>query len=149
MSISSTRLLQFSRQFGKFYAHQFAPLLARTGLSMREVHVLLFLANNPSCDTARDVTELRGLSKSQVSQAVEFLAAEGLLRRTPDGADRRIVHLALTDTGVPLARECQNIQAACAGRLLDGLSPAETAQFYALLETVLHNGALLAEEASI
>lgn len=149
MSISSTRLLQFSQQFGKFYAHQFAPLLERTGLSMREVHVLLFLANNPSYDTARDVTEFRGLSKSQVSQAVELLAAEGLLRRTPDRADRRIIHLSLTDRGVPLARECQGIQAACAGRLLSGLSPVEESQFYTLLETVLHNGALLAEEASI
>lgn len=149
MSIFSTRLLQFSRQFGKFYAHQFAPLLARTGLSMREVHVLLFLANNPAYDTARDVTEFRGLSKSQVSQAVEFLAAEELLRRMPDETDRRIVHLSLTGRGILLARECQDIQTACAKRLLDGLSPAEETQFYALLETVLNNGALLAEEASV
>ena len=75
MSTQYTRLLQFSRQFGKFYAYQFAPFLERTGLSMREVHVLLFLANNPECDTARDVSEYRGISKSQVSQAVELLAA--------------------------------------------------------------------------
>lgn len=73
MAVNYTRLLQFFQQFGKFYTHQFSPFLARTGLSMREVHVLLFLANNPSYDTARDVTEFRGLSKSQVSQAVELL----------------------------------------------------------------------------
>lgn len=89
MAVNYTRLLQFFQQFGKFYTHQFSPFLARTGLSMREVHVLLFLANNPSYDTARDVTEFRGLSKSQVSQAVELLAAERILRRTPDAADRR------------------------------------------------------------
>lgn len=149
MSIPSTRLLRFSRQFGKFYARQFAPLLERTGLSMREVHVLLFLANNPGCDTARDVTELRGLSKSQVSQAVELLAAEGLLRRTPDETDRRVVHLNITEAGQPLARECQDIQATCVRRLLEGLSPAEEARLWALLETVLNNAALLAEEASV
>ncbi|MDO4314629.1 MAG: MarR family transcriptional regulator [Oscillospiraceae bacterium] len=148
MSISSTRLLHFSQQFGKFYARQFAPLLERTGLSMREIHVLLFLANNPAYDTARDVTEFRGLSKSQVSQAVELLAAEGLLRRTPDGADRRIVRLSITEDGAPLARECRDIQAACVRRLLDGLSPAEETRLWALLETVLNNAALLAEEAS-
>ena len=95
------------------------------------------------------MTEFRGLSKSQVSQAVEFLAAEGFLRRAPDRTDRRIVHLTLTEAGASLARECQAIQTACARRLLDGLSPAEETQFFALLETVLNNGALLAEEAAV
>lgn len=86
MAITHTRLLQFYQNFGKFYTWQFTPLLERTGLSMREMNVLLFLANNPQYDTARDVTEFRGLSKSQVSQAVELLVAEGLVSRTPDSS---------------------------------------------------------------
>lgn len=149
MAVNYTRLLQFFQQFGKFYTHQFSSFLARTGLSMREVHVLLFLANNPSYDTARDVTEFRGLSKSQVSQAVELLAAERILRRTPDAADRRVVHLSITEHGTPLARECQAIQSACEKRLLAGLTPAERAQFCAFLQTILDNGAQLTEEASL
>ena len=148
MSISYTRLLQFSQQFSKFYAHQFAPLLERTGLTMREVHVLLFLANNPDYDTARDVTLYRGMSKSQVSQAVELLWAEGLLQRTPDEADRRMVHLSITPAGRPRARECQALQERCGARLLDGLAPEQVRQLRELLETVLDNGAHLAEEAS-
>ena len=148
MTIDSTRLLQFYKQFGRFYDGQFSAFTARTGLSMGEVHVLLFLANNPACDTARDITGLRGLSKSQVSQAVELLAAEGLLRRTPDGADRRVVHLAITEAGAPLARECQAIQSACGQRLLEGLSARQREQLAALLETVFENGARLVEEVS-
>ena len=148
MPANYTRLLQFSQQFGKFYAYQFAPLLERTGLTMREVHVLLFLANNPDYDTARDVTLYRGMSKSQVSQAVELLCAKGLLQRTPDEADRRMVHLAITQAGQPLARECQELQERCGTRLLDGLSPEQVRQLRDLLDTVLDNGAHLAEEAS-
>lgn len=148
MPANYTRLLQFSQQFGKFYAYQFAPLLERTGLTMREVHVLLYLANNPGYDTARDVTLYRGMSKSQVSQAVELLCAEGLLQRTPDEADRRMVHLSITQAGQPLARECQVLQERCGTRLLDGLSPEQVRQLRDLLETVLDNGAHLAEEAS-
>ena len=117
--------------------------------SLREIHVLLFLVNNPAYDTARDITELRGLSKSQVSQAVELLAAEGFLQRTPDESDRRVVHLSITPAGVPLARECQAIQTACGRRLLSGLSEEEKQQFALLLETVLCNGSQLAEEESI
>ena len=149
MTLSYTRLLQFYKQFGKFYDRQFADFSARTGLSMREIHVLLFLVNNPAYDTARDITELRGLSKSQVSQAVELLAAEGVLLRTPDETDRRMVHLSITSAGLPLARECQAIQTACGRRLLSGLSEEEKQQFALLLETVLDNGSQLAEEDSI
>ena len=113
---------------------------------MREIHVLLFLANNPDYDTARDVAEYRGLVKSQVSQAVDLLATQGLLRRTPDGTDRRMVHLSSTEAGAPLAREAQVIQADCGRRLLANFSPEDEVQFRRLLETVLENGTHLMEE---
>lgn len=144
-----TRLLQFYQQFDKFYSHQFVPFLSQTKLTMREVNVLLFLANNPDYDTARDISFFRGMSKSQVSQAVELLWAEGLLQRTPDEADRRIVHLSITAEGLPLAQECQRIQENCGARLLDGLTPEQIAQLKIFLNTVLDNGARLAEEASL
>ena len=146
MPTVTTRLLRFSKQFERFYERQFVPLLERTGLTMREIHVLLFLANNPGDDTARDVAEYRGLAKSQVSQAVDLLAARGVLRRAPDASDRRVVHLAVTEAGAPLAREAQAIQAACGRRLLADFSPEDEAQFRRLLETVLENGAHLMEE---
>jgi len=141
-----TRLLQFSQQFGKFYLKEFTPLLEETGFSMREVHVLLFLANNPSYDTARDITEFRGLSKSQVSQAVDFLAAEGLLNRTPDPFDRRVIHLSITKYGLPFAKRCQEIQEGCGNRLLSVLSAQENAQLRQLLDKVLMNSEHIFEE---
>ena len=136
MTGDTTQLMRFSQRFGKYYARQFAPLLAETDLTMREIHVLLFLTNNPGCDTARDVVELRGLAKSQVSQAVELLAGRGLLRRTADGGDRRVVHLEITEAGAPLAARARDIQADCGRRLLEGLTPEESDQFNRLLAKV-------------
>ena len=77
--LTIAQLTRLPRKFSKYYDRQFLPLLEKTDLTMREVHVLLFLANHPGQDTARDVTELRGLAKSQVSQAVEIMAGRGLL----------------------------------------------------------------------
>ncbi|MCI8690981.1 MAG: winged helix DNA-binding protein, partial [Oscillibacter sp.] len=136
------------QRFGKFYARQFAPLLARTGLSMREIHVLLFLANHPEQNTARDVVELRGLSKSQVSQAVDLMTGRDILHRTQDPADRRVVHLSITEKGAPLAQEAQAIQAAFGLRLLEGLSETEQAEFWSLLGKVLKNTEQLMEGES-
>jgi len=146
MTITTTRLLQFSQQFSKFYTQKFSPLLEQSQLSMREMHVLLFLGNNPDYDTARDIAEFRGLSKSQVSQAVELLAAEGLLARTPDQSDRRVVHLSITPEAMPLVKAAQALPAECSEQLLVGLTQEQRQQLHILLETVLDNGARLAEE---
>ena len=148
MAVNSTQLLRLIRQFRRYYDRQFTELLARTGLSMREVDVVLFLTNNPACDTAKDVTELRGLAKSQVSAAVDLLVERGLLRRLPDGADRRVTHLALTDPGTALGREAKRIQSACLNALFAGLEPGEAARFQELLEKLLTHAETMLREGA-
>ena len=149
MTTTHTRILLFFQRYTAYCDHQFQPLLDRTGLTMREVHVLLFLANNPDYDTARDITVLRGISKSQVSQAVDLLSAEGFLIRTPDARDRRIVHLSLSPEGRPLAKECQRIQDLCTEQLVRDLSEEETATLRALFDRVIDTGTHLAEEVAL
>ncbi len=58
-------------------------------LTITEGKVISFLYNNPGKDTAADITELRMLSKGNVSQAVESLIQKGLLKRTADQTDRQ------------------------------------------------------------
>ena len=113
MALNTTMLLRGVQQFKRYYARQFDGVLKGSDLTMREMDVVLFLANNPRCDTARQSSAAWGLAKSQVSGAVELLCRKGLLRRMPDGADRRVVHLSLTDGGQALAREGRQVQAAC------------------------------------
>ena len=137
--MEASRILRFSRQFGRFYAACFVPLLERTGWNMAEVHVLLFLANHPGLDTARDIAALRGLAKSQVSQAVERLTDQGVLSRCPDEADRRIVHLTITRQGRPLAEEALAIQSGCGRALTGGLAPEETEHLRSILKKVMEN----------
>ena len=111
--------------------------LERERLTMRDLHVLLFLANNPDRDTARDVAELRGLPKSQVSGAVDLLAERKLLERLPDRRDRRVVHLVLTAAGQALGGEARQIQSACIRTIFSPLTETEAEQFQALLEKLL------------
>lgn len=148
MPLHPTDILLLSRQFGRYYVEQFSPMLERTGLSINEIHVLLFLVNNPAYNTARDVTELRGLGKSQVSQAVELLAGRGLLTRIPDGEDRRVVHLILTEAGRASAGEAREIQAQCGRQLTAELTDAEQAQLDALLNKIADNAGALAKKGT-
>ena len=143
--MTGLQLLQFSRRCEQLYTKQFESLLAQTGLTMREIHVLLFLVNNPGHDTARDVVFYRGLAKSQVSQAVELLTARGLLSRSPDQGDRRVVHLAITAAGQPLAQQAKGIQSACGQQMLSALTEAEQQQLEHLMEKVFSRANALAE----
>ena len=69
--------------------------------------------------------------------AVDLLAARELLRRQPDKADRRVIHLALTDAGAALAREGQKLQSTCLDALFAGLTQSEAERLQELLEKVL------------
>ena len=44
--MNTTKLLQLSKQFGRYCDRRVAPLCARCGLTVREGHVLLFLGRS-------------------------------------------------------------------------------------------------------
>ena len=88
-------LLQHALRLRKLYQKWFQPPGEELGLSMLEMDLLLFLYNNPEQNTARDAVTLRGLSKSNVSTAVDRLAQAGWLRVEPDPNSRRVKRLVL------------------------------------------------------
>ncbi len=60
MGPTIAQLTRFSQYFRRFYARQFTPLMERTGLTIRDIMVLLFLANHPEQDTAGGSSENHG-----------------------------------------------------------------------------------------
>lgn len=139
MSLSTTRLLRFYLMFGRLYTSMFTTLLERYRMTQTEVDVLLFLANNPPLDTAKDIVLYRGIVKSQVSTAVEALVRKGYLTRAADPQDRRLVHLAASDTAEPIVRQAKQAQSRFARVLLDGLGEEQLEQLQAILHTVTQN----------
>ncbi|MBP3683474.1 MAG: MarR family transcriptional regulator [Oscillospiraceae bacterium] len=87
----------------KGYARLLDPICKKYDLTRNELDVLLFLANNPQFDRAVDIVNNRGLSKSHVSLSISGLEEKGLLIRHNDPADKRTVHLKLTDKAEEIA----------------------------------------------
>ena len=142
-------MLRNANKFAEAYYRALQPLCLETGLPPLAVDILLFLANNPGRDTARDVATLRGLAKSQVSQAVEHLTDQGILRRCPDREDRRVIHLSITEKGSPLAEEARAIQAGCGRALTAGLTPEEMDCLRHIMEKVMANTERLAGKETL
>ena len=72
--------------------------------------MLLFLANNPEQNRAADIVRGRGMSKGHVSSLLRSLEDRGLVACRADGADRRAVHLALTDGAGEIAEDGRAVQ---------------------------------------
>lgn len=92
-----------ARQLLEGYAAAMQPLCRREGLAPNGVDILLFLANNPGLDTARDVCTYRGLKPGIVSFHVEKLVQEGYLLRQPAPGDRRKCRLVCTEKAGPVS----------------------------------------------
>lgn len=128
-----------SRGVVKLYNGLFEDLLEKYRLTQLEIDILLFLANNPPFDTARDIVEKRHLAKSHVSAGVESLAGRGLLERTRQGGNRKTIHLRLTGAAAPIVEEGRAVQLRHGQLLLAGFSEQEREQLFRFLERVGEN----------
>ena len=131
----------FTRSQGmrKLYCSLFTSVLDGWGLNQLEMDILLFLANNPGCDTARDIVEKRHLAKSHVSVGIEALASRGLLDRQLLAGNRKTIHLCLTEAAVSVVDEGRRVQQQYAQMLLEGFSQEERQELFRLLDKVSQN----------
>ncbi len=73
---------------------------AAIGLQPVHGQVLEYLAKcNKFSNTPAAVTEYLGSTKGTVSQSIQVLERKRYIEKVPDPADRRVVHLLLTETG--------------------------------------------------
>ena len=94
--------LHFAASLHRLYNLTLRDFGRANGLSQTEMDVLLFLHNNPDCNTARDMVHLRGLAKSNVSTALDSLRTRGLVESRPEENNRRVNRLFLLPAAAPL-----------------------------------------------
>ena len=66
---NSTKILASGQQMKRLYEKQFEDICQRYQLTQNEIDILVFLANNPSFDTASDIVEVRMIAKSYISKS--------------------------------------------------------------------------------
>lgn len=129
----------------RLYDHEMAPLMACYALTRMELDVLLFLSNNPGLDTAAEIVQLRMLTKSHVSKAVDHLTERGFIRQARDEKNRRRVHLSLTDAAQAIVVEATAAQRRAIERLMAGISAEDTAVLDRVMRRVVQNAAMVIE----
>ena len=139
-------LLTIRSALKRCYVHEMAEVLSRWQLTSMELDVLLFLGNNPDCDTASDMVQLRQLTKSHVSKAVERLTALGLVLQQRDEMNRRRIHLKLAEAAEPILRDGREAQKRFVEVLTRGLNDEDKAAADRILTVMMKNAAAVAAE---
>ena len=119
--LNASQLSAYSRRFADAYAAAMRPLAQETGLPQGAVDILLFLANNPGLDTARDICACRGLKPGIVSLNVENLTAGGYITRQSVPGDRRKCRLVCTPKAEPIVSRGRALQEAVFARMTEGV----------------------------
>lgn len=73
-----------------------------------------------------ELAELEGLNPTMLSRVVSKLDAEGLIRRLPNPADQRAVHLEATEAGREVQQRIIASRTATVAKILENLSPEVT-----------------------
>ena len=131
--------MEFANKTALAYSAVCKPLCQELGLPQTAFDILLFLANNPGLDTARDICTYRGLKPGIVSFHVEKLVQEGYLERYAVVGDRRKTKLRCTGKADPIIRKGRVVQNAFFKRLLDHVEPADQEVFFRTMELIGKN----------
>lgn len=109
MSNDYLRLLDLAERLGNLAEMRLKAAGAPLGLQPVHARILLYLASaNRYSNTPQAVADYLGLTKGTVSQSLILLAGKGLLCRSEDARDRRVVRLALTPAGEGLVARIES-----------------------------------------
>lgn len=135
--LNTLRFLSIGAKIDRLYTQFCAPVCAQYQISQKGLDILLFLASNPACNTARDICEQRMIKSGIVSVTVEALICAGYLRREQDGADRRLQRLTLTPAGQAPAEAGRAALQAFATAAFSALTGAEKETYLRLGQKVV------------
>ena len=103
-------LIDFFSSGSDIYDRLLMPVCEKHGLSYIEMTILLFLANNPALDTAKDIVEKRHIAKSHVSVSVKSLCEKGLIHGEYRDGNHKLIRLSILPTAKDMIHDGQEIQ---------------------------------------
>lgn len=127
----------FVKKIDTVYQRFCQNIIKEWDLNPTSFQVILFLANNPDYNTARDVCRMRGIKTGIVSVAVEQLIQMGYLERRTDPNDRRIQRLYVTGSAQELVRRGREVQQEFAREVSGALTPEEFERYMSLTEKIM------------
>lgn len=108
--INVENMLKQFASIRKVYGKYLYTSMKENNFSPSEIDVLIFLSNNPSINTSKELVVCLAVSKSLIARSVEALIKKGMIEMRADQGDHRIQHLKITSKAVPYINEIKKYQ---------------------------------------
>lgn len=132
-------LLVMRQTLFHLYQKLFINLLNQYHLNQMEMDILLFLANNRQFDTAKDIVNVRHLTKSHVSSSIENLVQKQFLVRNREIKNKKIIHLSLTKQAIQVVEEGRKCQEQFKTILFAGIDEKKLKTAMMILSQIFEN----------
>lgn len=130
--VGPDRLLEEMRSFHERSTRMIGRLLGHGGGSLARMKLLAFIGNGDAVRSA-DIAATFGYAPRTVTEAIDGLERDGLIRREMDPADRRAKRLCITPEGRSLLQLLEPVRNAYVRRIFDVIDRNEVAALFAIL----------------
>jgi DNA-binding MarR family transcriptional regulator len=130
-----TEIDDLSRRFGKLFLRMHRLLdrrMAQGGASLARTKMLMFVDKEGPVRGV-DIAEIFGLAPRTVTEALDALERDGLVRRDPDKADRRVKRVSITEQGRQAMLATEPLRLKLTEQIFGILDEAERAQLQAIV----------------
>lgn len=127
--VSASKMYVYAKSFMDAYVSVMEPLSEELDMPQSAVDILMFLANNPGLETAKDICRYRYMKPGIVSFHVDRLVEEKYLERSQDPTDRRKYKLLCTERASRIIERGRETQRKFAMRMAEGLCQEDLEQF--------------------
>ena len=105
----------------------------------RHFSVLLILDSEKGNCSQQHISDLLGTDKTIMVRMIDYLAAEGFIKRVDDPSDRRAYHIRLTPKGKKLVPRIRKGMQDLNQTSFKGLNKKETENFYRTMDIMYEN----------
>ncbi len=132
----SRRLVELFPQLGREIARHEHNSLSRGQLTLPQLWALEYLSRRQGCPM-HEIAGALGISQPAATGLIHRLITERWVRREHDTQDRRIVRITITPRGRRLLQNIWEQKRRAISHIFSQVSPADRAQYLAILERVV------------
>ena len=133
------QMASFAKKFTRVYNTMMQPLCEELNMPETAVDILMYFANNPDMNTARDACRFKFLKSGIVSFHIDRMVNEGLLERRAEPGDRRVCRLVCTEKAAPIIEKGRALQMQFGRAITAGLDEATMETLKFSMQTVNNN----------
>lgn len=131
--------IEFAHTLSQSYRIRCKSLCREIRIPQTAFDILMFLADHPGYNTAKDIVRLRGLKANLISINVDRLVLDGYLDRQSFPGDRRKTVLVCTPKAEPIIQKGYQLQAAFVEDIFEGVDEQSRRNFFSVIEQVERN----------